>query len=121
LATVLPIATTFSLDGPSRASWFVAGVERRLQLSPVRLDLLRLLAEPTTTAADGVVEFKAPAAIVHALRARGWHATRRSVIVEIARLRVALGHGGRELIETRRGLGYRFRVLQPRATDQPCA
>ncbi len=107
----LPVATSLRVLDPGRVAFVVHDVEHRVALSPVRVDLLRLLCQTTVVGADGLVGFTKVSRIVHTLRAHGWEATRRSVTVEISRARGALGPGNGRLIETRRGGGYRFRLL----------
>ena len=43
----------------------------------------------------------------------------RTVDMHVARLRAKLGSGG-ELLETVRGVGYRFRVPEEGTSDRPC-
>jgi DNA-binding response OmpR family regulator len=107
----LPVATSLRVLDPGRVAFVVHDVEHRVALSPARVDLLRLLCQTPPVSADGLVGFMSVSRIVHQLRAQGWEATGRSVTVEISRVRGALGPGNGRLIETRRGGGYRFRLL----------
>jgi DNA-binding response OmpR family regulator len=111
LARPSAAATRFAVVAPSRATWVVRGAEHGLPLSPVRLELMRLLAADAASP-DDLVGFKSAASLVAALREGGWDATRRSVTVEVGRLRTTLGFTHRALIETRRRVGYRFRVTR---------
>jgi hypothetical protein len=118
VAVPLPFATGFVIDGPSEVAFVVHGVEFRASLSPFRMDLLALLRlSPKDEGGDDLVGFKTVGKLVHALRARGWDATSHSVTVEISRLRAAFGATNRHLIETRRGCGYRFRLLRSVTTS----
>ena len=107
----LPVATEFAAVGRHRATFVVHRVQFAIETSALRIDLLTLLAMPTRESPDELVGFKTIGTLLQMLRARGWNATRRSVTVEVSRLRAALGPTNRNLIETRRRAGYRFRLL----------
>jgi DNA-binding response OmpR family regulator len=107
----LPFATALSYPDADSVAFTVASLESRLRLSLLRMDLLSLLGT-SKPSDDELVGTKSTASLVHALRLRGWEATTHSVTVEIGRLREALGPANRGLIENRRGVGYRFRVLR---------
>ena len=106
----LPIASEFAMIGPRTVTFTVYGVEFRAELNGVQTDLIRLLAMTTKQGDKDLVGFKTTASLVHALRSRGFGATRRSVTVEVSRLRAALGAMNRDLIENRKRAGYRFRL-----------
>jgi hypothetical protein len=115
-----PTATEVAFVKGGRMTFVVAGVEHRMNLSALRTDLLAILAAPTKASPDHLVGFKTIPQVVHALRSRGWEATRSSVTTEVGRLRgVALGRLNRGLIETRRNAGYRFRLLRSAAMAGP--
>jgi DNA-binding response OmpR family regulator len=107
----LPVATAVVVRS-AQLAFVVHGVDYEIALSALRLDLTAMLMAPAGESSDALVEFKSTLSLVRRLRARGWDATRRSVIVEVSRLRAALGLNNAGLIETRRGDGYRFRVLR---------
>jgi hypothetical protein len=118
VAVPLPFATGFVICGSSVLAFVVHGVEFRASLSPFRMDLLAMLRlSARDESGDDLVGFKTVGKLVHALRARGWDATNHSVTVEISRLRAAFGATNRHLIETRRGWGYRFRLLRSATTS----
>jgi DNA-binding response OmpR family regulator len=96
----------------ARVAFVVHGVEYQIDLSPVRIALICALIAAADDRSDALVGFKSTTSLVQALRARGWAATRRSLTVEVSRLRAALGPANGLLIETRRGAGYRFRMLR---------
>jgi hypothetical protein len=108
----VPFATAFTAAGSGAVAFVVHGCTFRVRVSPLRMDVLTVLALPTKANADDVVGFKTMGTLARSLRARGWDATGRSVTVEISRLRDALGPTNRHLIESRRGVGYRFRLLR---------
>jgi hypothetical protein len=115
---VLPVATSLALDKTGRMTVVVAGLEYSVVWSPLRRDLVGILAEPgpATIARDGhLVGFKTVAHVVHALRQLGWCATRHSVVVEVGRVREALGSLNGALVETKRSTGYRFRLIRTAA------
>jgi hypothetical protein len=109
-AVPLPVATEFAAVGRHRATFVVHRVQFAIETSAVRIDLLTLLAMPTRESPDELVGFKTIGTLAQMLRARGWNATRRSVTVEVSRLRAVLGPTNRHLIETRRRAGYRSRL-----------
>jgi hypothetical protein len=108
----LPVATRIVQVSSARVAFVVHGVEYQIDLSPVRIALICALIAAADDRSDALVGFKSITSLVQALRARGWAATRRSVTVEVSRLRAALGPANGLLIETRRGAGYRFRMLR---------
>lgn len=117
-AAPLPFATGFVISGSSEIAFDVHGVEFRARLSPFRMDLVALLTLSTREGGgDDLVGFKTVGKLVHGLRARGWDATCHSVTVEISRIRAVFGVTNRRLIETRRGCGYRFRLLRSATTS----
>ena len=111
----LPVATGFNVPSPHTVTFVVHGVEFRVELNRSQLELLVQLKMPTKEGPDHLVGFKTIGALVHALRLRGLDATRRSVTVEVSRLRMALGTNNRHLVESRRNVGYRFRLVRSAA------
>jgi len=108
----LPIATQATVAGSGTLTFLVHGAEFRVELTRAQIDLVAILKAPTKESTDVLVGFKTMGTLVHALRLRGWDANGRSITVEISRLRAALGTANRGLIETCRGVGYRFRLLR---------
>lgn len=113
----LPVATACAVVGSHTVMFVVHGVEFRVELNRAQLELLALLKMPTKEGVDHLVGFKTTGTLVHALRVRGLDATRRSVTVEVSRLRMALGGTNRDLVESRRNVGYRFRLVRSAAMD----
>jgi hypothetical protein len=105
-----PVASRFAVTGQGRSTLTVHGVDFRVATNGIQTNLLRLLGADTKDRTDDLVGFKTIGSLVHALRARGYQATQRSVIVEVSRLRTLLGPINRDLIESRRGDGYRLRL-----------
>jgi len=105
-----PVASRFAVTGPRTSTLTVHGVDFRVEMNGIQTDLLSLLGADTNERKKDLVGFKTIGGLVHALRARGYRATRRSVVVEVSRLRTLLGPMNRDLIESRRGDGYRLRL-----------
>ena len=108
----LPVATAFAVLGPTSVTFVVHGEEFTAGLNRIQMVLLSMLKSPTREGVDNLVGFKTMGTLVHALRLHGWRATGRSVTVEISRLRSILGPTNRDLIESRRNTGYRFRLIR---------